>query len=255
MVFNQKLKPYAVLVIVTLAVILLQHYTSNWMYQRSFDLYPIYKGIDPDRVFMHYFLHHLMQIVMYLILIVVMKRLLQMRFSDFGFNFKNAKVSLQYSLFFILLWTLIQFGGGYLALLGGQQYNLNFIANKRNLTGYILFQGLLSGTSEEIFYRGFLVAVTLRMMQGYVKKTKNLYIITTIVSIVVFMAGHIDFTLVPFKITYIDVFQQLTTICVSIFYCITFFRTKSLLGPILMHNVLNCVVTFTVLLLNAISKG
>lgn len=254
MTIIRKIRPYGILVIATLVVILFQNYVSGWMYQKSYDLYPLYKGIDPDNAFMYLFLHHIMQAVMYLILILIAARLLHIKFRDFGFNLDHAKISIKYTVYFVIFWVVIQYGVGYLMYLGGSKFSVNYIVNNRNVTGYFLFEILLSGTSEELFYRGFLVTVTLTLMQVYVKKQRNLYVIATLVSIVIFMTGHITFTLFPFRIMYINFLQQLTVISGTIFYCICFLRTKSLLGPILMHNLLNGLATWSALLYTYLSS-
>jgi membrane protease YdiL (CAAX protease family) len=150
-----------------------------------------------------------------------------------------------------MIWAVVQFVVGYMMLVGGMQFHINYVVNARNLIGYSLFEVLLSGTSEELFYRGLIVTVTLKIMSVYIKKQRNLYILTVLVSIIIFMAGHISFDLFPFKITYIDPLQQLTVIIVSVFYCISFLKTKSLLGPILMHNLINGVATATRLLFSS----
>jgi membrane protease YdiL (CAAX protease family) len=215
------------------------------MYQMSFKLYPIYQRIDPDDAFMYLFLHHIMQSVMYILLIILAGRLLNIKFRDFGFNLNNVKTSVTYSFVFVIIWAIIQFSVSYVWYVNGYQFNLNFEMNHRNMIGYFLFEIFLSGTSEELFYRGLIVTVILKIMQEFIKKQRNLNILAIFISVIVFMAGHINFTLFPFRITYFNFLQQLTVISVTIFYCITFFKTKSLLGPILMHNLLNGVVTFS----------
>ena len=247
MIAKGKRMPYLIITIITLAVIIAQNYISRWMYKVSFDLYPIYQGIDPENAFMYLFLHHIMQLVLYILLILLVGRLLHIKLKEFGFNFNNAKISLIYSIAFVFVWGLLEFGLSYIMYSNGSQFHFNFAMNQRNVLGYFLFEVLLSGSSEELFYRGLIVTVILKTMQVYIKKQRNLYLLAVLISMIVFMAGHIDFHLFPFRIIYINFLQQLTVISVTIFYCITFFKTKSLLGPILMHNLINGVVTLTVL--------
>ncbi len=51
-----------------------------------------------------------------------------------------------------------------------------------------------------------------------------------------FSLAHVGFTLVPFKITYLDPMQMVIAFAFGILYAVMYDRTKSLLGPLLIHN-------------------
>lgn len=74
-----------------------------------------------------------------------------------------------------------------------------------------------------------------------------LEMIAIIISTVLFMAGHIGYDLFPFRITYINGLQQLTVVIFSFAYGIVFLKTRSILGPMLMHNLLNGIATISTL--------
>ncbi len=75
-----------------------------------------------------------------------------------------------------------------------------------------------------------------------------------IVVTVCFMFGHVNFELSPFRLTYFNWLQQVTVVIFGIFYAFLFVRTRSLVGPILAHNLLNGVVV-TISLLVILTSG
>ena len=94
----------------------------------------------------------------------------------------------------------------------GAVFGMGFTVNSRNVIGYLLFEILLSGTSEELFFRGFIIAVLLILLKNYYKKKSALYTTVILLSIINFMIGHIGYQLFPPQITYISGLQQLTVI-------------------------------------------
>lgn len=221
---------------------------SKWIYQLSFRMYPLYKGMDPDNAFMYLFLHHIIQALLYLLLILIAARLQHKKLRDFGFNLNQYKFSLLYTLIIIVLSVILQFGIGYLMFLSNTIYYFGFPLNSRNFMGYFLFEILVSGSSEELFFRSFIITIMLSLLKKYFKRQKNLYFTVVILNAIIFMAAHIDFDLIPLRINYIVPLQQLTAMILAVVYSIAFLKTKSLLAPILIHNLFNGVVTLSTLL-------
>ena len=248
MIFARRLKPAGIIVVFTLVFVLFQNYLNRWIYDLSFKLYPVYRGIDPDNAFIYYYLHHIFQAIVFLALILAASKLFHLKFRDFGFNLRQYKASIKYALIFVAVWAVIQFVVGYLMVCSGTQFDMGFPVNARNVTGYFLFEVLFSGTSEELFFRGLIITVLLQIAQKYIRNERYIYILAILVSTVIFMAGHIAFELFPFQVTYINAIQQITVVIAGSFYGIIFLKTKSLLGPIIMHNLLNGVITICSLL-------
>lgn len=247
MEIGKKIKQSSTVILAVFVMIIFVNYASSWLYRVSSGLYPMYKGIDPDNAFLYYDLHHIFQGIIFFIMISIACKLLHLKLVDFGFNLKQAKFSIIYSVCFIAAWAIIQFGIGYLTVRGGAIYNMGFPVNIRNIVGYFLFEVLLSGSSEELFFRAFVITVLLTIMKNYVKEQRSLFIVVIFLSAIIFMSGHIGFKLFPFRITYINPLQQLTVVIFSIAYAIPYLRTKSLLAPVLMHNLLNGVITASML--------
>ncbi len=242
----------AVAGIFVLSVIFL-NYGSRWLYQLAFRMYPLYKGIDPEDAFMYLFLHHIFQGIFFLLLIALACRLMRRKWRDFGFNLNAYRFSLLYSLCFLLFWTALQFTLGYLMVRNGSVFDMSYTLNARNFTGYFLFEILLSGSSEELFFRAFIISITSALLKDIYQKQRWADITAIMISTLLFMVGHIQFELFPFRITYFDLMQQLTVVACSLAYGVVFLKTKSLLAPILIHNLLNGVATISTIVLYQMS--
>ena len=63
------------------------------------------------------------------------------------------------------------------------------------------------------------------------------------------MLAHINIAFNPRRVTHFNLLQQLTCLTFGSFYALLFLRTRSLLGPILAHNLLHAVIITTGLML------
>ncbi|MDP4088871.1 MAG: CPBP family intramembrane metalloprotease [Bacillota bacterium] len=249
MEYLKKLKKYCIIILFTLGVIVFQDYLNKNVSSLARHLYPYFSGIDPDNAFAFLFLHHFIQAVVYLLLILLAAKVFRFKIRDFGFNLKEYRKSIKYTLIFAAVWAVIQFGTGLVFVLNGQPVSWNFRTNTRNFTGYFLFEVLFSGTSEELFFRGLVITLILIMLKNSSKTRKESNIFALVSATLIFMAAHIGFTLMPFRVTYINWLQQGTAMIFGVFYGVLLLRTKSLLGPILAHNLLNGVITLSGMLL------
>jgi membrane protease YdiL (CAAX protease family) len=145
-------------------------------------------------------------------------------------------------LLFVLGWTLIQFGAGYLLVKNGLPTNPGYPLTLRNLAGVFAFQFFLSGTSEEPLYRGLIMGAMLMGWQPLYHKPERLGIAATAGATLVFMFDHINFSLAPLAVTHFNLLQQGTLLAFGIFYGWLFWKTRSLFGPILAHGLLNVVI-------------
>ena len=69
------------------------------------------------------------------------------------------------------------------------------------------------------------------------------------IATLIFMLAHIKIAFSPLRVTDFILLQQLSSLGFGIFYAFLFLRTRSILGPILAHNLLNAVIVIVSLLL------
>lgn len=213
-------------------------------------IYPLFEKIDPDNVFIVYIIHHIIQAIISIILIVICSKVLRIDFRRFGFNFNHFKYNLKAISVFLLIWFFIQAGVGiFFITVYDVSTDFSFPLNIYNFTGYYLFEILLSGTSEEIMFRSLVITVMAYVLRKKFDSDKHLFTVVIVASTVVFMIGHVNFTLSPFRITYFNILQQLTCLVAGLFYGFLFVKTKSIVGSMLAHNFLNGVINLVGLLL------
>jgi membrane protease YdiL (CAAX protease family) len=254
MEYLKRLKKYCIIILFTLGVIIFQDYLNDGVNYLTGRISPAFSKLDPDNAFMFLFVHHIIQSIIYFLLIFSALKIFKLRLSDFGFNLNLYNKSIKYTLILVGLWSIVQIVGGLLTIFYGTFVEFNFPLNTRNFTGYFLFEILLSGTSEELFFRALMITIITIILKKHTKTEKELHVLIIISTTIIFMVAHIGFNLMPLKVYYFNILQQLTAMIVSICYGIMFFKTKSLLGPILSHNLLNGLVTFVTLILSLMFK-
>ncbi|WP_410769481.1 CPBP family intramembrane glutamic endopeptidase [Fontibacillus sp. BL9] len=195
------------------------------------------------------FIHHILQALITLLAMVVISKLLNIRFKDFGFNINKFRYSIVFVSVFLGVWILIQTVVGICLIKDhGVSPGCTFPLNFRNYIGYFLFEVLLSGTSEEIMFRSLAITLMLSLWGKYFSNSKRLSILVIAASAFIFMIAHINFSLFPFRITHFDILQQLTCLASGLCYGYLFIKTKSIVGCMIAHNLLNGIITLLQLL-------
>jgi len=117
-----------------------------------------------------------------------------------------------------------------------------FPLTARNFGGYFAFQIMLSGTSEEILFRALVMTPLLAYGKNSGLAEKPNALLAGGISTLIFMLAHINIALDPLRVTHFSILQQLTVLTFGAFYAFLFVKTRSILGPILAHNLLNAVI-------------
>ncbi len=206
-------------------------------------IYPAWSRLDPDGAFLYITLHHVFQAALAFAVILALAKALRLSLANFGFNTNQWRYAVKRVLQFCGAWFILQGSIATAMMLSGTTpAPFPFPLSAANFGDHFLFQVLLSGTSEEILYRSLVITSMLALGRklGYGEKTN--VTLAVIVVTVCFMFGHVNFELNPFRITYFNWLQQVTVVIFGLFYAFLFVRTRSLVGPILAHNLLNGVV-------------
>lgn len=215
--------------------------TSFWVADR---LFPPLAGLDPDGVFLHITFHHVAQLAMTLGIMAAAIRLVPgQSWRGFGFTWNRTRESLAWVGVFAGVWLVIQTVGGVLLVSQGTSADPGYPRDARNVIGVLAFQLLLSGSSEEPLFRGLIMTA---MLAGWVRvfaSERALGWCAVAGSTLVFMFDHVNFSLTPFAVTHVNLLQQATLLTFGVFYGVVFWRTRSLVGPIVAHGVLNVIIT------------
>lgn len=240
----------AILVLLGIVFLALTRLISEISFLLARPVFQSLSFLDPDGSFLYISLHHIFQGLLALLAIGIVSSQWRIPFADFGFNTHNWRYALGWVIRFSLFWFVLQIGIGlWLVLSGNNLSPFPFPLNAQNFGGHFAFQILLSGTGEEPLFRSLVMTPLLFYGKKAGLSEKRSAIIAAGIATVIFMIAHINFAFNPFRITHFNPLQQLTCLTFGIFYAFLFLRTKSILGPILAHNLLNAVIITSGLIL------
>jgi uncharacterized protein len=195
-----------------------------------------YQAIDPDGSYGWISVHHIVQALIFLIIIVVLNRFKPL---DFGFGWGNKKVGKKY----VLMFTLI-FGAGsvvshLITVLTGSFQQFGYPLTATNIVGQMSFQLLLSGPSEELIFRAFAITMLALLIKGRVFHGKVSY--ANIIAAVIFGLAHVNFSFAPFEVRY-NLFQVILSVTLGLFYGDCYEKSKSMVYPMMMHSISNVIM-------------
>ena len=90
--------------------------------------------------------------------------------------------------------------------------------------------------SEETLFRGFVMVVLGQSWKGILNIGKLTIPVSGLLAALIFTYAHISYTIFPLKF-YFNTGQLIAAFGLGIFYAIVFYKTKSLLGSVLCHNI------------------
>lgn len=196
--------------------------------------------LDPNGVFSWISVHHIAQAFMFIPIILIVK--IMKPNLNFGFNLGNKKRGLRYvykfTLFF-LLYTIISFS---VVLLTNTFNTYNFPLNTKNIFGYLGFQLLLSGPSEEILFRSFGITVIAIFFQKRIFNGK--VSVANIIAGVIFGLAHIGIFFTPFSISF-NIVQVVYALVLGIIYGDAYEKTGSVIYPMMIHSISNVIAVGT----------
>jgi uncharacterized protein len=183
---------------------------------------------------LHYVNHHLAQMAIALVLIAL---LTHGRLRTAGLNLDNVRESARLittGFFPILLFFLLA-GHAFTPLVQGLPPE-RFADGVRiaDLVGILAFSWVLVGLSEEIVFRGFFQTALARFWRG----TMSIFGVTVpvagLLAAAIFTIAHISFRSMS-----ADPRQLVLAFVLGVYYAVVYYRTGSLLAPIVAHNVVD----------------
>ncbi|KAB2878872.1 CPBP family intramembrane metalloprotease [bacterium] len=186
------------------------------------------------------YIHHFVQMFLALVVIVF---ILKGRFKDYGLNLQNWDLSKKYILWFFLVYGVFTALNFLPNFLNGEPEPVNFSLTTFNILGWFSFTALMSGTSEEIFFRGLLQTFLNKAWKGSVKIAQLNIPTAGIIAALIFTFAHMEFNFDPFAVSY-NIPQLIVAFILGIFYSVAYDRSKSLIAPIVAHNYANFIMYF-----------
>lgn len=200
----------------------------------------VFRSITDDPVlvqhgsWLHYLNHHLAQMLIALVLIGFMTR---GRWGAAGLNVANARESLRLLTrgFVPVLLVFLIAGHAITPIAQGVPPD-RFASDMRamDLVGIFVFSWVIVGISEEIVFRGFFQTALGKFWHGTVSLVGVRVPTAGLWAAVIFTIAHISF-----RTMNADPRQLVLAFVLGIFYAVAYFRTGSLLAPIVAHNLVD----------------
>ncbi len=195
-----------------------------------------YQAIDPDGAFAWVSVHHIVQALIFLIIILVLNRFKPL---DFGFGWGNKKVGKRYVLSFTLIFGVGSVVSHLIVILTNTLQQFGYPLTAANIAGQMGFQLLLSGPSEELIFRAFAITMLALVIKGRVLQGK--VSVANLIAAVIFGLAHVGFSFAPFAVSY-NLFQVIMSVTLGIFYGDCYEKAKSMYYPMMMHSISNVIM-------------
>jgi len=195
-----------------------------------------YQVIDPDGAYAWISIHHIVQALIFLLMILVINKIKPM---DFGFGWGNKEVGKKSLSKFALYFAIYAVFAYLTMILTNAFQQFPYPLNSLNIIGQLGFQVLLSGPSEELIFRAFAITMLALVIQGGVLKGKLRWV--NIIAAVIFGLAHVGISFSPLAFRY-DLSQVIYSIVLGLIYGNVYLKTKSMYYPMLMHSYTNVIM-------------
>jgi CAAX protease family protein len=190
---------------------------------------PVTPGDNPPWLFVH----HTYQLALALIAIAVMKRFVP---ADYGLHRPRGKsyfgAAIAWGLFFGVLMTVVDY---FPQLLAHTIPKLDYPLTTPNVLGWLGFEGIYVGPTEEIPYRALLVTYLAATMPGRVRLFGFTMNAAGIVVALIFALAHAaSFATETWPLA---LGQQLYAFALGVFYAYWLEKSRSVVAPAIGHNV------------------
>ena len=212
---------------VTFLIFVLQYSASclGSIVASQFDYYMI----DPQNRFMNVSVHHIVQMLVAILFIVLIAKTAGVR--NFRLKPKVDRLGIIYTLIFCLVLGICYAVEYIVALRTHSISTYGYSLTGTNVLGTLGFQLFLSGPSEEILFRSLPITIYLYVLGCESKKNNWLAIV---LAALLFGIAHIDF-----KNGNTSWFQVGYATLLGIAYGYTFIKSKSVIYPMIMHSMSN----------------
>ena len=162
-----------------------------------------------------------------------------MNLRQWGFDLNKWRASLRTVGWFVLVFFGVVIMERLPGIISGTAPSLDYPLTASNMAGVLGSSLLVIGTCEEPLFRGLVMTVLGKYWRGTYRIAAVEIPSVAIVATIFFLLAHISFTFSPFTMTHVSLYQQLCIFVLGLYWAVVFYRTGSLLGPIVMHNYAN----------------
>jgi membrane protease YdiL (CAAX protease family) len=188
----------------------------------------------PDMPWVAYYYGHTAQLIYALLAIAIFKMFLR---RDYGLHPPREKsyigAAILWGLFFGLLMTFVDYWPQILA--HHPPADRPYPLTPLNIAGWLSFEGIYVGPSEETLFRGLLVTFLMATLPGRISFWRYEMSLAGVVVALIFALAHVfDFVTQPFLMA---LGQQFYAFALGVLYAYWFEKSRSLWAPVIGHNV------------------
>lgn len=194
-----------------------------------------YSRIDPDGAYAWISVHHLVQAMIVLVIMVIITR---RRGIHFGFGWGDRQVGWKWVRIFALIFAVYVLVSLLLVMATGTFQFFPYPPTALNVTGQLGFQLLLSGPSEELIFRAFAITILALWLKGGLFRGTLSY--ASIIAAIIFALAHVGIGFEPFTLSY-NPFQLIYAFALGLAYGACYEQSKSIYYPMMMHSLSNVV--------------
>lgn len=195
-----------------------------------------YQSIDPDDSYAWVSVHHIVQALIFLIL---MAGLSWFQSLEFGFGWGDKEVGRKYLLLFVLIFSLYTVAMYTIVILTSFFQPFGYPLTATNIFGQLGFQLLLSGPSEELIFRAFAMTMLAQLIKGRIFNDKVSSV--NMIAAIIFGLAHVGFNFAPFE-THYHLPQVLYSIALGLLYGDCYEKSGSIYYPMIMHSFTNVMM-------------
>lgn len=203
-----------------------------------------FQPIDPDGAYAWLSVRH---IVISLLVIILMRSINTIKPMDYGFGWGDKESGKKYTLLFFKYFCIYTTGAFITVIATNSFQQFEYPLTATNITGHLGFQLLLSGSVEELVFRGFSITLLTVVIRGRIFNGK--LSIANLIAAVIFGLAHMSFSFNPFEIRY-SLFQVMYAIVLGLFYGDCYEKSNSIFYPMIMHSFTNVVMVGTIIILS-----
>jgi len=235
---NSKNNPRGLSILVIASLLIFQQFASKVgnLIANSLD----YGVVDEHGIFAYISVHHLVQMLIALLVIIIYNRIYEI---DFGFSAGDRRLGMKY----LLVFSAAVFGFTVVTCViryfGNQTVQYGYPLNTKNVLGTLGFQLLLSGPSEEILFRALPIGILTFYVGSDTKKrfTRLNLSYEVIIAAVLFSIAHIRWTINPFSID-MNYLQLIFCFVLGIVYGKAYQECNSVVYPMVMYSISNVII-------------
>lgn len=194
-----------------------------------------YRAVDPDGAFAWIAVHHIVQALIFLIIMALIAQRSSIRF---GFGWGDRQVGFSWVRLFALIFGVYIVVSFIIVIATGTFQPFPYPATTGNIVGQLSFQLLLSGPSEELIFRAFAITMFGLWVKGGLFNGALSY--ANILAAIVFALAHVSIVLAPFSMSY-NPFQLVYATALGLAYGACYEQAQSMYYPMMMHSLSNVV--------------